>query len=83
MQKKSRTQKLKFENEIKIKKNPNLKKKKDEYQKMEEEIVKSLLEKKEFPLKKEEIEYEEPTVQNPMEIEKGKKRKRVILGHNT
>ena len=50
---------------------------------MEEEIVKSLLEKKEFPLKKEEIEYEEPTVQNPMEIKKEKKRERVILGHNT
>ena len=50
---------------------------------MEEEIVKSLLKKKEFPLRKEEIEYEEPTVQNPMEIEKEKKRKTVILEHKT
>ena len=52
LRKKSRTQRLKFENEIKNKENPNLKKKKNEYQKMEEEIVKSLLRKKRISIEK-------------------------------
>ena len=69
----SHMQQLKFDNEKELKEKFEFIEKKDDYEKIEEDVVQSIINDEKIPLIKEEIEYEEPKVQNVEEIKEDKK----------